>query len=129
MIGASTAVYAVSLAAVTGLQSNDDRTLAARQAPAEDAAARLRDGHDQLESAIARVSDAYDRAVGAYDGLAPRLEATEASLADLATTAQSISGAARSLPDRISLPPISRTVVRTVASRPTTSASTGASGH
>ena len=40
MFGASTAVYAASLAAVTAFQSNDDRVLMQRQAPAEKPASR-----------------------------------------------------------------------------------------
>lgn len=129
MIGASTAIYAVSLGAVTAFQSNDDRALTQRQAPAEDAVARLRDGHDRLEAAIGQAGDAYDRAAGSYDALTPMLMDTETSLTQLAERVQIISGAARALPGQISLPPISRTVVRTTTtSKPKTSASTGASG-
>ena len=128
MIGASTAVYAASLAAVTAFQSNDDLALMHRQAPAQDAVARLSDGHDRLEASIGQASDAYDRAAGGYDALAPKLMDTESLLTDLAGRVQKITGAAQALPGSISLPPISRSVVRTVTSRPKTSASTGASG-
>ena len=69
MIGASTAVYAASLAAVTAFQSSDDRALMQRQAPAEDAVTRLRTGHDRLETSIGQAADAYDRAAGSYDAL------------------------------------------------------------
>jgi len=132
MIGASTAVYAASLAAVTAFQSSDDRALMQRQAPAEDAVTRLRGGHDRLERSIGQAADAYGRAAGNYDALTPQLVDTESSLTDLAGRVATITGAARSLPSKISLPPISRTVVRTsstgATSRPKTSASTGASG-
>lgn len=127
MIGASTAVYAASLAAVTAFQSGDDQALMRRQAPAEDAVTRLSSGHDHLDAAIGRAADAYDRAAGGYDALGSQLAGTEDSLAQLATRVQTISGAARALPGAVSLPPISRTVIRTT-SRPKTSASTGASG-
>lgn len=128
MIGASTAVYAASLAAVTAFQSSDDRALMQRQAPAEDAVTRLSTGHDRLEASIGQAADAYDRAGRGYDALTPQLLGTEDSLTQLAARVQTISGAARALPAAISLPPISRTVIRTTTSRPRTSASTGASG-
>lgn len=128
MIGASTAVYAASLAAVTAFQSNEDRALTQRQAPAEDAVARLRAGHDRLETSLAQAADAYARAAGGYDALAPRLLDTESSISDLGGRVEAITGAAQALPGTISLPPISRTVIRTTSSKPKTSGSTGASG-
>jgi hypothetical protein len=129
MIGASTALYAVSMAGVTAIQSNNDRTLIMRQTPAEDAAARLHAGHDQLEAQINQAADAYGRAAGGYDALTPRLGDMEDSLGNLAGRVQTVSGAAQALPGRISLPPISRSVVRTVTtSKPATSTTTGASG-
>ena len=130
LIGASTAIYAVSMAGVTALQASDDRGLIERQSPAEAAAARLRDGHDRLESTIDGISDAYDRAAGGYDLLTPKLTETETSLSELADRVGSITGAARALPGQVTLPPVTRTVVRTqVVSRPATRATTGASGH
>jgi hypothetical protein len=127
MLGASTALYAGSMAGVAVLQSDADRALSERQAPANDAVARLHDGHDRLERAIGEVADGYARAASRYDALTPTLGVTEASLSDLASRVEAISGAARALPARISLPPITRTV-RTTGTRPRTSASTGASG-
>jgi hypothetical protein len=128
MVGASTAVYAASLAAVTAFQSNDDRALTQRQAPAENAVSRLRAGQDRLETSIGQAADAYDQAAGSYDALGPRLLDTESSLTDLAGRVQAITGAAQALPGKISLPAISRTVIRTTTSKPKTSGSTGASG-
>jgi len=127
MIGASTAVYAASLAAVTAFQSSDDRALMQRQAPAEDAVTRLSAGHDRLEASLGKAADTYDRAAGGYDALGSQLAGTEDSLNQLATHVQTISGAARALPGSISLPTVSRTVTRTTT-RPATTASTGASG-
>ena len=127
MLGASTALYAGTMAGVALLQSDADRALSQRQAPAQDAVSRLQDGHDRLDAAIGKAADAYARAASRYDALAPTLTDTEASLSDLASRVETISGAARALPARISLPPITR-VVRTTSSRPRTSATTGASG-
>jgi len=127
MLGASTALYAGSMAGVALLQSDADRVLTERQAPAEDAVARLHGGNDRLEASIAAAAYAYARAASRYEALDPGLTETEASLSDLASRVEIISGAARALPARISLPPITR-VVRTTVTRPKTSASTGASG-
>jgi len=127
MLGASTALYAGSLACVALLQSDADGALTERQAPAKDAVARIHVGHDRLDAAIGQAADAYARAASRYEALTPTLTDTEASLSDLASRVETISGAARALPARISLPPITR-VVRTTSSRPRTSATTGASG-
>lgn len=128
LLGASTALYAGSMAGVALLQSNADRALTERQAPAKDAVARLHDGHDRLEAAIGRATDAYDHAASRYDTIAPKVSDTEAALSDLAATVQTIGGAARALPAHVNLPPVSRMVVRATSSKPRTSASTGASG-
>ena len=112
MLGASAALYAGSMAGVALLQSDADRALTQRQAPAKDAVSRLQDGHDRLDAAIGQAADAYARAASRYDALTPTLTDTEASLSDLASRVETISGAARALPARISLPPITR-VVRT----------------
>lgn len=128
MVGASTALYAVSMAGVTAIQSNDDRILMLRQSPAQAAVARLRDGHDRLEAEIDRATDAYGRAAGGYDALEPRLSEMEVSLDQLTGRVKTVSGAARALPARVSMPAVSRTVRTITSSRPKTSASTGASG-
>jgi hypothetical protein len=128
MLGATTALYAGSVAGVAYLQSNADQALTERQAPAQDAVARLHDGHDRLEAAIGQAADAYGQAASQYDALAPKLTDTEAALSDLAVRVQTIGGAARALPAGISLPPVRRTAIGTTSSRPKTSASTGASG-
>ena len=127
MLGASTALYAGSLACVALLQSDADRALTERQAPAKDAVARIHVGHDRLDAAIGQAADAYARAASRYEALTPTLTDTEASLSDLASRVETISGAARALPARISLPPVTK-VVRTTSTRPKTSATTGASG-
>ena len=128
LVGASTAVYAASLAAVAAFQSHDDRALTQRQAPAADAVTRLHTGHDRLEAAIGRAADAYDQAAAGYDALAPRLQDAETALDQLAERVQAVGGAALALPGHVSLPPVSRTVIHTTSAKPKTSGSTGASG-
>jgi hypothetical protein len=128
LFGASTAVYAVSIAGVAAIQSADDQALIARQAPADDAATRLSGGHDELEARLARAAAAYARAAAGYDALVTMLESSEAALGDYAGRVQAVSGAAQALPARVDLPAVSTRVVVKTTSRPKTSASTGPSG-
>lgn len=126
MVGASTALYAISMAGVTAIQSNADRDLMLHRLPAEDAAARQGAGNDQLETSLSRAADAYREAAGRYDALTPRLNGTERSLDALAGRVEAVGGAARSIPQTVSLPKVPRSAP--AASRPKTSATTGASG-
>jgi hypothetical protein len=128
MVGASTALYAISLAGVTAIQSNADRALIVRQSPAENATTRVGKVNDRLETSLARAADAYTDAAARYDALAPRLESMETSLEQLAGRVQAVSGAARALPGRVSLPTVHRSAPAALA-RPRTSANTGASGR
>ena len=127
MLGAATGAYAISLAGVTALQSSADQALIERQSPAEQAAARLSDGHDRLEADVDRASRAYTASAARFDEIAATLESMESSLDAYAGRVGQVSGAARTLPGHVSLPTVSRTVTRTV-SKPRVSASTGASG-
>ena len=128
LFGASTALYAVSMAGIAAIQSGADRSLVARQAPADDAADRLRAGHDDLDTRLARLAAAYARAASGYDALSTSLGVTESSLDAYAVRVEAVSGAAQSLPARVRLPAVSTNVVVRTTTRPRTSASTGASG-
>jgi hypothetical protein len=126
MVGASTALYAISLAGVTAIQSDADRALMLRQSPAENATARVGKGNDRLEATLGHAADAYTEAAARYDALAPRLDDMETSLEKLAGRVEAVSGAARALPARVSLPSVHRSAP--AATRPRTAARTGASG-
>jgi hypothetical protein len=128
MFGASTALYAISMAGVASIQSKADQTLIAKQAPADDAATRLSDGHDALEARLAQAAAAYARAAAGYDAMAATLDTTETALGEYAGRVGIVSGASKSLPAQVSLPKVSTKVVVKTTSRPKTSASTGASG-
>lgn len=125
LLGASTAAYAVTLAAVTGLQAASEADLIAERAPAiagvHDLAARNQDLGDALVVAGQR----YDGLNRAYAAAGGRLTALEAALADLATSVQAIDGVSRSLPASVPLPKITRVVV---SGAPATNATTSASG-
>ena len=127
LVGASVAVYAVSLAGVTVLQSSADRAFIGHQAPTADAVARVRDGHDQLEADLAGAIRHYTDSSARYGALAANLAAMETSLASYAGRVETVSGAARALPGRVTLPKLSQAVASTAA-KPRVRASTGASG-
>jgi hypothetical protein len=120
-------VYAVSLAGVTALQSTTDQAAIGDAAPVSAAADRLRDGHDQLEDAVTAAESRYARTAAKYDALAADLSAVEDSLRAYATQMAAVGGAAKSLPAKVSLPTVARSVTTTV-SKPVVRSTTGASG-
>lgn len=125
-IGLSACVYAVSLAGVTALQAQSEAAVAADRGPTADAISQLAAQNDWLETNARRAELAYDRAMGAYDRVGLTLTEVEGRLGELATTVQAVDGAARALPDRVALPPVSRTA--TTFRSPTVHATTSASG-
>jgi hypothetical protein len=127
LLGTSTAAYAVSLAGVAAFQSQADRAAIERQDPSVAAADRLVAGHDQLQSDLDLTAQAFEAAAARYDAIAADLSSLDAALADHAARMAKVSGAARALPQHVSLPSVTRVVTRTV-SKPRVSASTGASG-
>ncbi len=125
-LGLSATAYAVFLAGVTGLQAGADGAVVAARAPDLQAAAQVAAEHDQLEAHLESVASAYARAALRYEQLGSGLGDLESSLGDLSAIVSSVQGAARALPARVALPPVSRTVVRVAA--PAVHATTGASG-
>ena len=127
LLGASAGIYAVGLAGVTALQSSADEALMAERTPIETTITSVAAGHDSLDADLSRAARAYGDAAARYDRIAPDLAVMEASLDDLSTRVSDVSGAARALPGHVALPVVRRTVTVS-ASRPTTHATTGASG-
>jgi hypothetical protein len=126
LAGASVGVYAATLAAVAGLQSDADSTLIEARSPIEAATRSVGLGDDGLTARLDRAEDEYAAAAAGYDQARPRLDGVESSVDRLAESVQAVTGTARSLPDRIALPPVTRTIV-TRATTPA-HATTGASG-
>jgi len=89
LIGASAAIYAVTLAGVSLLQSDSDAALAASRQPYLDALAATRAANDTLEAALVKA-----------DG------AAQARLDELAALVAEVQGSAAALPTRISLPTV-----------------------
>jgi hypothetical protein len=135
LLGASAGVYAISLAAVTGLQSSTDQQAVELRAPAAAAADRLAASHDQLELQLARIQASLRSDSAAYDDLALAMASHGDALDGLAAQVSQLEGQAAQLPTRISLPSAPRvssssatTRASTSTSRPATVATTGASG-
>ena len=127
LVGAAAAVYAVSLAAVSGLQSSSDAALIARTQPWLDQVAEARAANDELEAALLRASSEAQALGAAYEAAGDELVAYEARLDSLAALVAEVKGTAASLPSRIGLPKVT---VRGAGSttRPATKATSGASG-
>jgi hypothetical protein len=104
LIGASAAVYAVSLAAVAGLQASDDAAIAARRQPYVDAIADGRAANDALEAAIGSVDIRAASLASNYALSADQVAAYEARLDALAAIVAETQGSMAALPKRINLP-------------------------
>lgn len=127
LVGASTAAYAVSMAGVTALQSNTDQALIADRAPSLAAAERVSQAHDRLQAQIELSAGSYAGSAATYDALTADLSALDSSLEAYAGRMKTVSGAARALPARASLPSVARSSGQ-VSSKPRAKATTAASG-
>jgi len=126
ILGLSTGAYALTLAAVTGLQASAEATARTERAPTVAAIEDLVAGHDRLGARLDAARAAYESAAGTYADAGIEVADLEARLAELAAAVTQVSGTAASLPTGVKLPPVTRTV--TTVSAPTTQATSGASG-
>ena len=83
VFGATTGLYAASLAVVTGLQADHDRAVAALRAPVAADVGALGDANDRLAAELDRAVATYAAAADAYTGATEALVAHEARLAEL----------------------------------------------
>jgi hypothetical protein len=134
LLGASAAVYAVTLAGIAALQASNDGQLAARRQPWVDEVANARAANDALEQALLR-ADADARWLGSeYDSVGGDVAAYQARLDGLAALVADVEGSAAALPTRIALPRV--TIHGAVTTRsssasgpaPRSTATSGASG-
>ena len=126
MLSASTAAYAVALAAVAGVQSADDAALAAARDPIANAVEQVAAAHDQIGDRLDRGRALYAAVAQAYAAAGGSMTTLEAQLGTLAKTVDAIDGVSRSLPSTVRLPSIAGSVGG--ARAPATHATTGASG-
>lgn len=131
ILGVSTALYAASLATVTGLQSGQDQ--AAREATAglADSVAEARGAREAIELDLSLAGAAYNRHLDGYADVRARADLLAAEVAELAALVESVSGSAARLPAGGAIASsITPRVVRVAAPAPAPAvhATTGASG-
>jgi hypothetical protein len=124
VFGATTGLYAISLACVTALQADHDRSVAALRSPVSADVGALGDANDRLEAELERALASYEAAADAYTTTAGALAAHEAHLADLGKAVTKVTGTASALPRGVPMPRAARAPAR---SAPASHATTGAS--
>lgn len=130
LIGASAAIYAVTLAGVSVMQADSDAAVVARRQPYLEAVAAARSANDALEVAIVKADGAARALAGDYGAVSGDVASYQSRLDELAALVAEVQGSAAALPTRISLPTVS---VRSASSggsskAPATKATTAASG-
>ena len=121
---ATTGLYALALACVTGLQADRDRDLAADRSTVAAGVGAFGDANDRLTTEVDRAVAAYGLAADAYAHAADSLAAHDASLAALSAVVSEVTGSAAALPHSVPLPRVARAASRAA---PTSHATTGAS--
>jgi hypothetical protein len=130
LLGTSAAAYAVSLAAISGLQADADAAVVASRRPAQEMVADDRAANDALALRI-RAADKLTRSLAAaYDRAGSTLERTTSALDELAALVADIEGGVAALPAHIRLPTVNLTSVPPggTSRPPRTSGRSGASG-
>jgi hypothetical protein len=135
LLGASAAVYAVSLAGVSALQADTDAQAIAARAPYLEEITRLEAANDELERVLLK-ADAEARALAAdYGAVGVTVTDYQARLDTLAGLVAEVEGSVAALPARIKLPNVTMRGPIAGASRsssgrsaPSTNARSGASG-
>ena len=125
-VGVSASLYAVSIAAVTGLQSAQNQQASDAYAPLTTSADQLDSANADLEAGLASARAAFDASAASFSDVAARVPAFEARLTSLAGTVTKIHGTSVSLPTGAALPRVSGS--GTVA-KPPVHVTTSASGH
>jgi hypothetical protein len=137
LLGASAAMYAVTLAGIAALQATSDADLAARRQPWVDRVAETRAANDALEAALLRADADARWLASEYDTVGSDAAAYQARLDGLAALVAEVEGSAAALPSRIALPKVTmRGAVTTrssggssgASSAPSSTSTSGASG-
>ena len=107
LVGASAAIYAVSLAGISVFQYQAQAETASRNRPVIDQVAQAKVANDALESAVT-AADARIRALAAdYGTLGQDMTAYQAQLASLSALVAKVQGSAAALATKITLPSVS----------------------
>lgn len=128
LIGASAAIYAGSLAAVSTLQYQSEMDLAARNQPMLDTIAQARAANDALQASVLAAGARVQAVAADYGATGKDLAAYQAQLDSLAQLVAKVQGSAAALSTKISLPAVSiHGSVGGSRSAPATTATTSAS--
>ncbi len=130
LIGASAALYAVTLAGISVIQSRDDASRAAAQAPLLQAVAETRAANDALAARIEAANGSVSAVIAEYGSTGADVATYQARLDSLAALVAEVRGSAAALPSRIKLPTVSARgpIAGSGGSAPKTSGKSGASG-
>lgn len=131
ILGLSTALYAVSLAGVTGLQASQDAAARARTATLATAVSAAQRDREALEMAVRAAGSAYNQDAAAYADARDRIDRLASEVAALAATVQAVSGSAAQLPAAAPMrAPVQVVTISgpALAPMPAVQATTGASG-
>ena len=107
LLGASAAVYAVTLSAVTGWQSDTSGATAAARASGMNDVTRARAVNDRMQATVDALDAQARDLVDAYHTAADQTVANEARLDELTALVAQVRGTAAALPARIPLPVVS----------------------
>lgn len=106
LLGASAAVYAVTLTGMSGLQAQASAATAAERASGLDAVAGAHAANDRLEATVDELDAGARQLVVAYGTTADHTSAYQARLDALASLVAEVQGTAATLPARIQLPTV-----------------------
>jgi len=104
LVGVSAGAYALSLAAMTGLQAGNEAALRAQRDPLAAAIGRLTAQHDQLTARVDQARAAYEAAAAAYAATGTGFQNVAARLAELTAAVSQVGATAASLPTRVHIP-------------------------
>jgi cell division protein FtsB len=106
LIGVSAAVYAVSLAAVSGLQAQSQAQAAAAAQPALDALTRTKAANDQITAAIQDADARLQALAHDYDATSTDMAAYQAEFQQLSALVAKIQGSAAAMNANFKLPSV-----------------------
>ena len=134
LLGALAAIYAVTLAGISGLQAESEAAVAVARAPYLQDLAATRAANDAMQARIDKADAEIRALVATYGDVGSNVTTFQARLDSLAALVADVQGSAAALPARIKLPSV--TTVRVsrsgggggTKSAPATGGNTGASG-
>ncbi len=134
LFGATAAVYAVTLAGISGLQAESDAAVVAARAPYLQDLAAARAANDAFEARITQADTGIRSLVTTYGSMGEGVTAFQTQLDTLAALVAGVEGSAAALPAHIKLPTVSTVRISRSSggggtkSAPATRGSSGASG-